>query len=160
MHRLTLTLFLTAVLIAAGCAPATQERTYAVSVDNKLSEPITVFLTKNGPPLEDQWLSPTQLAAGPINRDNLIENFVVIKPGETVGVKKLVGHFQAGTDAVLQIYERTGRLEDIAAMELDDPRRDDVVLVPGDNAFVVTSDDRGLLVTPVPYVPDQPTTQP
>jgi len=153
-------LLLLAAALAAGCAASAPQRTYSVSVDNRLSQPITVFLTKNGPPLEDQWLTPGQWAAGPINRDELIANFAVIKPGETVGIKKAVGHFEANTDAILQVYEQTGRIEDLAAIGLDDPRRTDVVLMPGANAFVVTTDEKGILVTPTSFDAADAATQP
>jgi len=146
LRLIPIAFLLVAAAVFAGCAPATQERTYSIYVTNKLSQKITVFLTKNGPPVEDQWLSPAQWAAGPISEDNKILNCAVVDPGEMVGIQKATGHFEGSTEAVLQIYEATGRIADLAAIELDDPRRVDYVLNPGRNDLIVLPDGDGIRV--------------
>jgi len=154
------TMLIAAVASFAGCAPAAQERTYSIYVTNQLPQKITVFLTKNGPPIEDQWMTPGQWAAGPISEDSQIANFAVVKPGEMVGIQKVTGHFDEHTDAVLQVYEATGRIDDLAAMELDDPRRADYVLSPGRNDLIVSSSADGIQVKPAPEQSASATTQP
>ena len=147
-----------AVFTACGCSPAPAVRTYDVFVTNKLPEPVTVFLTKDGPPAESGWLSPEMMAAGPVNQDPL-DSGRVIGPGYTGGAAGVSGKFDPQTAAVLRVYRQTGKLEDFAAISPGNPKRLDVPLRPGANAFVVTQGPTGMAVDPVRPPNPQPSPQ-
>src|SRR5688572_19136145 len=85
------------LMTAAGCA-------YQVEVKNQTSEPVTLWLTKDGPPAEEGWYSPEQLAAMPEDGRPLYD-LAVVPPGRTATTEKMSGEFPKGTRAVLRVYE-------------------------------------------------------
>jgi hypothetical protein len=129
-----------------GCGPPVEKRSYDVYVSNQLAEPVTVFITKDGPPVEDGWLSPEMLAAGPVNQDPK-DSGRVVGPGFTAGAEKLTGQFEPATSAMLRVYRTTGALENFVALSPGNPRRVDVPLRPGRNEFIVTDKDGQLTVS-------------
>jgi hypothetical protein len=138
-----LPLLFTALALAGGCQPQWQTRTYDLSVKNDLSQPITIFLTKNGLPYERGWLGPEELAQNPISQDP-VKPGLVIPPGQTGGNSHVVGHFAPSTSAVLRVYRKVGDIEDLAAISRGSPDRLDIFLHVGVNQFTITSDENGL----------------
>jgi hypothetical protein len=131
-------------LLAAGCQSSVTQRTYNYQIANNLSEPITIFLTKTGPPNENGWLAPEQLAAAPISEDNSHEGKVV--PPNTQLTATATGKFIRGSDAVLRIYRVRGSVEDYAAIDPGNPKRADITLHDGNNNIIVSSDDSEMTV--------------
>jgi len=129
----------------SGCQPATETRIYDIELSNHLTHPVTVFLTKNGPPDEYGWLSPEQIAENPMSHDPAHVGQTV-PPGSTARSGQVVGHFYSATSAILRIYAVTGGLEDYAAISADNPKRADMLIHPGLNRFVVTPAGPGILV--------------
>jgi hypothetical protein len=122
-------------LLAVGCGSST--RSYSVSVKNDSLEPMTVWLTKDGPPVEQNWLAPEQIAqAGAYNREFPLAG-VVIPPGRSGEMGPLQGSFDHGSNAVLRIYRGPLKFNEILATGSDSPNRTDVKLAPGDNQIVI-----------------------
>ena len=131
------------ILLAAGCQSA-ETRSYDITVLNRLHEPITVFLTKTGPPDERGWLSPEQLASLPISEDTARAG-TVIGPRNVAHIGNARGVFGADTFAVLRVYRRVGTLEDYSALSPGNPKRLDVYLHPGVNHLLIYGDNDELI---------------
>jgi len=137
-------LLVLAAFAAVGCEPPAEVRAYDVELTNHLSEPVTVFFTKNGPPDEYGWLSPEQMAENPMSHDPPRPG-QPIPPGSTGRSGQIVGHFWPNTSAILRVYRTTGALEDFAALSFGNLKRLDLVLHPGLNRFVVVPADPGFV---------------
>lgn len=135
----------TGIGLTTGCQPAVEIRSYDLTLSNQLPDPVTVFLTKNGPPDEQGWLAPEQLAAGPINQDSEY-NGQVVPAGGGLDIRNIHGRFRRTTLAILRVYRQTGTLEDIAAIGPNDPRRLEVRLDPGVNELIIGENQWGLSV--------------
>ena len=124
-----------------GCA-------YQAEVQNQTSEPVTLWLTKDGPPAEEGWFSPEQLAAMPEDARPLYD-LAIVPPGRTGVTEPMSGKFPRGTHAVLRVYEGQKELfhvlEDAKAGK---ERRVDKVLKKGMNRFVVVERDGTIAVEP------------
>ena len=134
------TCVLAACSLSAGCNPS--QKSFDVRVHNDAQTPITLWLTKSGPPAEPGWLSPEQLAADP---QHAKYDLAIVPPGKT-GSSKVSGTFPEGTDAVLRVYRGEKELFHLmqdakAGVE----QRTDYVLKPGTNNLSVT-DEAGKLV--------------
>ena len=127
-------------LFAAGCGPSAHLRTFNYQIANDLDEPITIFLTKTGPPLEPGWLAPEQLATAPLSEDSAHHDGRVVPP-KTQLISTATGKFVEGSDAVVRIYRLTGTIDDFAAISPGSPKRADVLLQRSDNSFVVSAAD-------------------
>jgi len=125
--------------MAVGCEPRSEVRTYDVEITNHLSDPITVCLTKNGPPDETGWLSPEEIAENPMSHDPTRVG-QLIPAGSTGRSGPVVGHFWPDTSAVVRIYRSSGQLEDFAALSFGNPKRLDVSLHPGVNELIIGTD--------------------
>jgi hypothetical protein len=125
------------ILVLVGCAPS---RTYQVQVTNQLSKPVTVWLTKNGPPEERKWWSPEDWAIAQPGDNEQISG-VVIPSGKAASTPKISGRFHRGTDAVLRVYIGEQTISGMAAISRGSPNRIDYTLMPGPNELVIT--DRG-----------------
>jgi hypothetical protein len=91
-------------MLTLGCGPTT--RSYSVVIKNDGAEPMTCWLTKDGPPAEPQWLSPEQIAIGGAPKNETVWA-LIIKPGATAETPKPVsGQFESGTSAVHAVNER------------------------------------------------------
>ena len=137
------------LLLAIGCAP--ESRTFNVSVKNDAAVPVTIALTKDGPAYEEAWASPEDIRDG---RIKLIAQsklgFATIKPGTAASVRDISGQFNGGTHALLRVYR--GSDLDVSHMLAMKPGADrqDVVIKPGDNHFVVADKSGNLSVEPTP----------
>jgi hypothetical protein len=140
VRRLLPALLLAAAL--AGCSSA-KPRTYDVSVTNRTNEPVTIWLTKDGPPYEEGWLSPEDYA---IFRPGRIEPFPgwVVMPGEQAATGVITGQFEPETRAVLRVYSGQLRFSEILARS---EQRLDVPLDGGRSNLVVTDQNQKLSVS-------------
>ncbi|MBC7783640.1 MAG: hypothetical protein H7144_07350 [Burkholderiales bacterium] len=116
-----------------GCIPTT--RTYSVSVRNDAAEPMTVWLTKDGPPAEAGWLSPEQIVINGMVKSMPIG--AVVPAGKTADMVPVDGKFHSGTNAVLRVYRGQKLFDNLLAIGSGSPNRTDVMLEPGENLIVV-----------------------
>ncbi len=130
------------VLFVFGCGPTT--RTYSVTVANQSLEPMTVWLTKDGPPSEMAWASPEQIAIAGIEKDIPFPG-VVVPAGKTGVMPGVEGKFNSRTNAVLRVYHGQMRLSEMLSVSDGSARRTDVILVPGDNAVIITPQGKPVL---------------
>ena len=131
---LRLGLLPTVMLVAIGCGPTT--RTYSVTVKNDYSEPMTVWITKNGPPMETAWLPPEDIAMMRSLPQGVKLKGLILLPGET-GDTTATGKFNSGVSAVLRVYRGQKTLQELFGISQDSPNRTDIELAPGDNRFVI-----------------------
>ena len=147
MRSICASLLLVPLLMLIGCAPT---RTYDVTVRNDLNQPITVWLTKNGPPPEANWLSPEQIAIGENPTDGRWAGSPVA-PGKTAETGKIKGKFPNGTDAILRVYVGHRTLDEILAVSARDTAlRVDKVLPPGPSNLIVREEGGRLVAVPAP----------
>lgn len=130
------------VLFAVGCGPTT--RTYSVTVTNQSLEPMTVWLTKDGPPSEMAWASPEQIAIAGIEKDIPFPG-VVVPAGKTGVMPGVEGKFDSRTHAILRVYRGQMRLNEILSVSDGSTLRTDVRLTPGDNTITITPQGKPVL---------------
>lgn len=139
-------LMLAVVTVAAvGCGSS---KSYQVEVANRTSQPVTLWLTKDGPPKEEGWYAPEDLGAMPENARPGYD-LAIVPPGKTGYTGKVSGEFPKGTNAVLRVYEGQKELFHL----LEDARvrgsnRADQVLKPGMNKLSVVEHAGRLVVEP------------
>src|SRR5688572_28093159 len=134
-------LLLMMLTTAAGCA-------YQVEVKNQTSEPVTLWLTKDGPPPEEGWYSPEQLATMP-EEVRPVYDLAIVAPGRTATTEEMSGDFPKGTRAVLRVYEGQKELFHILQdAKAGKERRVDKPLKKGMNRFVVVERDGAMAVEP------------
>jgi hypothetical protein len=126
-------------LSALGCQ-SYQTRTYDISVKNNSSGPVTVWLTKDGPPFEPGWLAPEDIATESPKQPVRMISGLVIAPGKEAFTGPRKGRFEADTKAVLRIYSGQLNFDQLLASDQDDKRRIDTKLHPGVNDLVVTGE--------------------
>jgi hypothetical protein len=128
------------IVAAVGCAP---KATFELTVLNKTNGPVTVGLVKTGPPYEAEWASP---------EDQALESSVdgmppwghVVPPGRALDSPAVTGAFPEGTLAYLRIYRGERRNAELMAISSPSPDRVEVLLFPGRNVVIVTTDASGL----------------
>ena len=133
------------MLVAVGCGNG---KSYQVEVKNQTLQPVTLWLTKDGPPYEEGWFSPEELAKMP-EEARAGYDLAIVPPGKTGYTGKVSGDFPKGTHAVLRVYEGQKELFHI----LEDTKagrsnRVDQVLKPGMNRLAVPDRDGQLIVRP------------
>jgi len=128
-------------LMVIGCA---SKGTYQVSVQNDSNRPVTLWLTKDGPPAEDGWRTPEELVAMP--SDQRKYDLAFVPPGRTGYTGKVSGRFPEGTNAVLRVYEGEKEIFDLA--KASPTTRTDYVLKPGSNNLIVTERAGRIVVEP------------
>lgn len=116
-----------------GC---TVGRTYEVSVKNDTAGPVTIWLTKDGPPSEDQWLSPEQIAIHPPKTTEALGG-VVVPPGKTADTGRIKGQFYSDVNAVLRVYEGQLTLAQLLSVSHGSPNRVDQMLPKGRSNWIV-----------------------
>jgi hypothetical protein len=131
-------------LMSAGCA---SHQSYDVTVTNRLSDPITVWMTKakpaKGGQYEEGWMPPEVLAVG--NTERL--GGVAVEPGNTAHAA-VTGTFDSDDVAVLRVY-RAIDLNAILAIDRGSPDRLDIPLNPGKIDIDIIKKDEQL--TDVPH---------
>jgi len=116
------------LLLGVGCA---SQKTFDVTVTNRVGDPITVWMTKVKPPANGQyesgWTPPEVVAVGTTGSDRL--GGVAIEPGET-GHAVIKGTIENNDVAILRVYRSTD-LNAILAIARGNPDRLDIPLDPG-----------------------------
>lgn len=138
MKQSQIGLFVLMVLVffAVGCS-STETRKYDISVRNEMGHPVTIWLTKDGPPLEAGWRSPEQLAATTSGHNEKLSG-VVVPSGKTAFTGEVKGEFGPHTSAWLRVYDGQWRqLSDLLAVSPKSSDRRDFPLDPGKNFLVV-----------------------
>ena len=138
--KMKLTIAALLVLTVVGCNSTT--KSYSVMVKNESTRPVTLWLTKDGPPAEEGWLTPEQIVKA---RRDLKYDLAFVPPGRTGITDKTSGQFPQGTHAVLRVYEGQKEVFDLAeagASHWDYP------LEPGTNRLRVVERDGRLSVEP------------
>src|SRR5688500_2196999 len=127
-------LTLPALLLPALPAACSSYRTekFDISVRNATTQPVTISLAKDGPPFEDAWASPEDVA---IQSMRYAEDpgGRLVPPGRTAYVNNLSGKFDRNTRAFLRIYAGKVLLSEALARSPGSPGRVDVQLAPGRN---------------------------
>ena len=136
---------LSLILLIVGCH-SVENRSYDVNVKNDSIKPVTIWLTKNGPPWEAGWKSPEDLAIESPKNDERIAG-VVVPPGKTASTGKIAGQFEPHVDAILRVYLGQKTFDDLLAVSHDSPDRIEVVLKPGVNQIVVRDDNGSIKAT-------------
>jgi hypothetical protein len=131
--RMTL---LTLLMIVAGCSRTDK---FDVSVKNETTSPLTLALTKDGPPFEQLWAAPEDLAIASPRADEQ-HGFVVLPPGKEADVS-VEGKFEAQTRGYLRVYRGDLPISDMNAIGKASPNRLDLLLTPGPNHFVIVDAD-------------------
>ena len=125
-------------LIITGCDST--NKSYSVAVKNQSTRPVTLWLTKDGPPAEEGWLTPEQIVKA--SRD-LKYDLAFVPPGRTGITGTTSGQFPQGTHAVLRVYEGEKEVFDLAKAG---EAHCDFVLKPGSNRLRVIERDGQLAV--------------
>ena len=130
-------------LATVGCNSGTT-KSFQVDVKNHSSRPVTLWLTKDGPPAEEGWLTPEQIVK---DSRKLKYDLAFVPPGRTGYTDKRSGEFPKGTNAVLRVYEGEKEVFDLA-QEPAVSTHADHVLKPGSNRLAVVEREGKLVVEP------------
>jgi len=137
-------LLLLSIAMLLGCR-SYEKRTYDVTVQNASSEPATLWLTKDGEPFENGWMSPEDLAVeSPKNKDYIVSG-VVAPAGKTAFTGPREGHFEKDTTAILRVYDGQLMFSQILAVGHDSPLRIDQPLPQGASHWKITRDAKGII---------------
>jgi hypothetical protein len=132
--------------MATGCATRS---TYDVTVTNRLSGPITVWMTKAKPPGNGQyergWMPPEAAAVGTVGPATELGG-VAVEPGETAHAN-VTGTIAGDDVAVLRVY-RAVDLNAILALSHGSPDRLDIPLDPGNTDIDITRQNGQLAEIP------------
>jgi hypothetical protein len=146
------------VTLVTGCA---RTENFDVTVRNSTTSPVTLALTKDGPPFEALWASPEDLAIQSPKAEEK-HGYVVLPPGKE-GDVSLQGKFDKGTRGYLRVYRGDLQVSEMNAIKSDSPNRVDLPLSSGRNVFVIV-DTGGRLAEQrddgAPATPGSPTSRP
>ncbi len=119
-----------------GCS-STETRTYDISVRNSTDHPITIWLTKDGPPAEKGWRSPEEIAISAPGHEERIGGMVV-PAGKTAYTEPVKGEFEPGCYAWIRVYDgKYSSFSELLAVSAKSPDRYDYALDVGKNSLVV-----------------------
>ena len=138
------TAYFALLLLVVGCT-SFETRTYDVSLKNMSVNPVTIWITKNGPAWEAGWKSPEDLAIESPGADERIPG-VVVPSGKTAAINKHTGRFAPNVSAILRVYAGQQGINELLAMSHRGPDRVDVVLQPGANNLVAVDEGGGIKV--------------
>lgn len=137
---LIVSLVLLLLAVGGGCGPSMETRSYRVTVENISDQPVTIWLTKSGPPFEDLWASPEDLAhpaMGFAEREG-----AVLEPGDAGTIPAdgtmFEGTFAPGVDAVLRVYTGRRTFSEMLAASSGAGTLGVFVLPPGSSTVTVT----------------------
>ena len=122
------------VVSSTGCV-ALYERKFDITVENKSSRPVTLWLVKEGGVSRPSWRSPEEIALmAELPKD---EKFgaVIVDPNK-VGENQIEGKFESNSFGVLRIYDGELDMNQILARSPGVLRKD-MTLFPGKNHFVI-----------------------
>lgn len=135
--------------LAGGCNAA---HTYLISIKNETPEPITAWLTKDGPPPESGWLPPEVLAIQSPQEIEVVGGVEVL-PGKTAISLPTRGRFASGTSAMLRVYGGNLKFLDLLSISRGSSNRLDLPLKPGKNGFVIRNESGRLRAERVEFQP-------
>jgi hypothetical protein len=128
-------LLVLSLLLLPACTQY-QKRSFEIYVKNETPRPISVGLVKNGPPTEEGWIAPHEVAVmAPQLSDR--KWGLVLNPGQSKTLGPYTGQFQAGVQAILRIYVGTPTIDEMIAFSRSDPERLDIYLWPGKSGYVI-----------------------
>lgn len=128
----------------AGCAG--NVRNFQISLTNDTPAPVTIALTKNGPPFEAKWASPEDVAAKRVSPSEA-SGMTVIQPSKTVN-STVSGRFESKTVPVLRVYQGEMTFSEMLSARTG-VNRFDLPLTDGMNKFVVHENGKGLNIESV-----------
>jgi hypothetical protein len=140
MNKLSLLLAclcLACICVFTGCH-SYEVRVYDVNVQNNASVPITIWLTKDGPPYEPGWLAPEDIAIESPKQPAKIIGGVVVPQGKTANTGPLKGQFEPSTHAVLRVYAGQLNFDELLASPGNEKTRIDMTVHPGRTDLIVT----------------------
>ena len=142
--RMTKLIVIVLAAMIVGCSGGAS-RTYDITVENRTQHTVTLWLTKDGPPEEQGWLSPEQVSKHRLDREEPKYDMAAVPPGKTADTGKQTGRFASGTNAVLRVYDG---MPSVGAILNGDHDRDRVnyILEPGKNKLGVVDRDGKLQV--------------
>jgi hypothetical protein len=123
------------LLLLPACAQ-TEKRTFEILVKNETARPLSLGLVKNGPPTEEGWIAPHEVAMMAPQLSDRKWGWV-LQPGESKTFGPYGGRFAAHVQAILRIYAGTPTIEEMIAFSKDDPERLDIYLWPGKSAYMI-----------------------
>jgi hypothetical protein len=129
-------------LLLIGCNSTS--KSYQVSVKNQSPRPVTLWLSKDGPPAEEGWFTPEQIVS---ESRQLRYDLAFVPPGKTGYTGKMTGEFPKGTNAVLRVYDGEQEVFDLAKEPAASTHADQV-LKPGNNHLAVVERDGKLVIEP------------
>jgi hypothetical protein len=140
-------LWLLGLMLLVGCS-SSKQYTYEISVRNNSGGPVTIWLTKDGPPAEKGWRSPEQVAIQAPGHEERISG-VTVPDGKTASTGLVKGEFEPGSYAWLRIYEgKYANFSELLAVSSKSAKRVDQPLDPGVNRLVVKSRNGRIYVEP------------
>jgi hypothetical protein len=113
-----------------------QTHSFEISLKNETAGPISAGLVKNGPPTEDGWIAPHEVAMMAPQLADRKWGWVVA-PGESKTFGPHNGKFAPQVHAILRVYAGTPTIDEMISYSRDDPERLDIYLWPGKNAYVI-----------------------
>ena len=128
-------LLLLSLLLLPACTSA-QSRSFQITIKNETARPLSLGLVKNGPPAEDGWIAPHEVAMMAPQLSDRKWGWV-LNPGETKTFGPHTGHFESQTQAILRIFAGTPTIDEILSFSREDPERLDIYLFPGKSAYVI-----------------------
>ena len=124
------------LLATVGCS-STEKRLYEVTVKNETDHPITIWMTKDGPPEENGWRSPEQIAIRAPGHEERIAGMVV-PAGKTAYRDPVQGEFERGSYAWLRVYDgKYSSFSELLSVSSKSVDRVDFALERGKNTLVV-----------------------
>jgi hypothetical protein len=134
-----------ALVVVVGCRSSSPSdapmKSFSVEVHNQTDRPVTLWLTKDGPPPEEGWLTPEKVVE---SGEKLKYDLAFVPAGKTGYTDKTTGVFPKGTNAVLRVYEGEKEVFDLAK----ETTHVDAVLKPGSNRFSVIASGGSIALQP------------
>ncbi|HEV8290337.1 MAG TPA: hypothetical protein VGP94_00370 [Tepidisphaeraceae bacterium] len=113
-----------------------EKKTFEISVKNETARPLSLGLVKNGPPREQGWIAPHEVAMMAPQLSDRKWGWV-LQPGEARKFGPYSGKFEPHVQAILRIYAGTPTIEELIAFSKEDPERLDIYLWPGKSGYLI-----------------------
>lgn len=124
-------------MVFVGCA---RTETFNITVRNDTPDPLTLALTKDGPPFERVWASPEELAVESPRNDEQ-HSYLLLPAGKEADVPAVTGRFDGDTRGYLRVYRGDLGISQMNAIGRQSHNRVDLPLRPGMNRFVIADVD-------------------
>jgi hypothetical protein len=129
-------LFLVLSLLLLPACASYEKKSFEIYVKNETVHPLSMGLIKNGPPTEQGWIAPHEVAMMAPQLSDHRWGWV-LEPGQSKTFGPYSGRFAEHVQAILRIYEGTPTIDEMIAFSKDDPDRLDIYLWPGKSAYVI-----------------------